>query len=105
MLDLLDEAMQTIVPSRQGAATAAADTRRGCRRLPTLRDRCLKLGAELPWEERGAILALLGSAERAFYLIDRIDDERRSVPRVLPAAETSRPSVLEGPSTAAAAPA
>ena len=46
-----------------------------------LRDRCLRLGAELPWAERGAILTLLGSAERAFYLIDRIDAERRSVSR------------------------
>ena len=42
-------------------------------RILALRDRCLKLGAELPWAERGAILTLLGSAERAFYLIERID--------------------------------
>ncbi|TXL72797.1 hypothetical protein FHP25_23790 [Vineibacter terrae] len=33
-------------------------------------NRCLQLGAELPWVERGAILTLLGSAERAFYLIE-----------------------------------
>ena len=50
--------------------------------LLSTRERCLQLGADLPWEERGAILELLGSAERAFFLIDRIDAERRSVPRV-----------------------
>ena len=53
--------------------------------LLALRERCLKLGAELPRVERGAILALLGSAERAFYLIERIDAERKSVARVVPA--------------------
>ncbi len=59
--------------------------------LQQLRERCLKLGAELPWAERGAILTLLGSAERAFYLIERIDAERRSVPRpVVAAAPASR---------------
>ena len=49
----------------------------------------LRLGAELPWVERGAILALLGSAERAFFLIERIDAERRSVSRAVPVTETS----------------
>jgi hypothetical protein len=29
------------------------------------------------------VLELLGSAERAFFLIDRIDAERRSVPRFM----------------------
>ena len=46
-----------------------------------LRSRCLSGAANLPWTERGAILALLGSAERAFMMIERIDAERRSVPR------------------------
>ena len=62
-------------------------------RLPallTLRERCLQLGAELPWAERGAILTLLGSAERAFYLIERIDAERRSVSRCFPPWPSSR---------------
>ncbi|MBC8128998.1 MAG: Na/Pi cotransporter family protein [Rhizobiaceae bacterium] len=49
--------------------------------LLRLRERCLKLGEELPWVERGAILALLGSAERSYFLIERIDAERRSVSR------------------------
>jgi phosphate:Na+ symporter len=50
-----------------------------------LRTRCLKQ-PDLSWGERGAILTLLGSAERAFFLIERIDDERRSVTRHIPAA-------------------
>jgi phosphate:Na+ symporter len=57
-------------------------------RLPAvvaLRDRVLRTGPELPAIERGAILALLGSVERAFVLIERIDAERRSVARVVPA--------------------
>ena len=58
--------------------------------LLTLRERCLKKGGELPWAERGAVLTLLGSAERAFYLIERIDAERRSVSRVI-AAESVQP--------------
>ena len=48
-----------------------------------LRQRCL-VANELPGEDRGALLALLGSAERAFYLAERIQAERRSVSRELP---------------------
>ena len=62
------------------------------------RERCLRLGPdELSWEERGAILALLGSAERAFFLINRIDAERRSVPRKVSSTEESaRPGLAHG---------
>jgi phosphate:Na+ symporter len=35
------------------------------------------------------LLALLGSAERAFYLAERIQAERRSVSRELPQLETA----------------
>jgi len=78
-LDQITEAMGAIVPGSGKLVSAEA-----AGRLPTLlqlRERCLKLGAELPWVERGAILTLLGSAERAFYLIERIDAERKSVSR------------------------
>ncbi len=77
-------AMRAITPRRAGRAARSRPTAEP--RLPALlalRERCLKLGAELPWAERGAILTLLGSAERAFYLIERIDAERRSVSRVV----------------------
>jgi phosphate:Na+ symporter len=104
ILDELEGALQSIT-SAGYASKPAANIDERLPKLAALRERCLKLGQELPAEDRGAILAILGSAERAFYLIDRIDAERRSVPRVLPAAEASKTSVLEGPGAAAPAPA
>src|SRR5262249_1648145 len=82
MLDQVTDAMRAIVPDGKGALVSAkADQREPI--LQQLRERCMKLGAQLPPEERGSILTLLGSAERAFTLIERIDEERRSVPRPL----------------------
>jgi len=37
----------------------------------------------MPSADRGAFLALLGSAERAYLEIERIDAERRSISRVV----------------------
>ena len=51
--------------------------------LVALRARSLDQGQPLTWDERGAVLALLGSAERAFFLIERIQSERQSVSRDL----------------------
>ena len=84
-------------PSRPTAPTRGRYRHRRptvCPRSQALRDRCLK--ADLPWAERGAILTLLGSAERAFYLIERIDAERRSVSRVVPAAVTRPGTAPDG---------
>ena len=53
------------------------------KQLLELRERCLQPELKLGWDERGAILALLGSAERALNLVQRIDDERLSVSREL----------------------
>ncbi len=53
--------------------------------IDALRARCLA-AAELPNEDRGALLALLGSAERALFLAERIQLERRSVSREIGAA-------------------
>lgn len=53
------------------------------KKLLELRERCLQPELKLGWDERGAILALLGSAERALNLVQRIDDERLSVSREL----------------------
>jgi phosphate:Na+ symporter len=93
------QAMQGVVPPTNGGAGRSPSAEE-LRQFPlSARDRCLKLGADLPWEERGAILELLGSAERAFFLIDRIVAERRSVPRnvaapaEVPAAVTSGPAL------------
>ena len=89
----------------QGPARSRPRPNRGCLPSQALRERCLKLGAELPWAERGAILTLLGSAERAFYLIERIDAERKSVSRAVPAAAVQQPRELEAPLGGAAVPA
>jgi phosphate:Na+ symporter len=83
-LDQISRAMQTIVPDGSAPGVLSGEERQEF--LLSTRERCLKLGADLSWEERGAILELLGTAERAFFLIDRIEVERRSVPRIVTAA-------------------
>ena len=50
------------------------------------------------------ILTLLGSAERAFFLIERIDAERRSVSRVVREGARADGRSLEGPREAVPAP-
>jgi phosphate:Na+ symporter len=82
-IDGVAEAMRAIVPDEKGVTLPGLDIDKQDAAILALRDRCLRLGAELPWAERGAILTLLGSAERAYYLINRIVDERRSVSRDL----------------------
>jgi phosphate:Na+ symporter len=95
ILEQLADALRTVIPA--GTAGGAANSEARKQFLLSARERCLKAGPELPWEERGAILALLGSAERAFFLIDRIDTERKSVLRVVPAAhETGAPGFSGG---------
>ena len=86
VLDKVSETLATIVPIGQERAPATGMAEARNAELLALRERCLRLGSELPWVERGAILALLGSAERAFFLIERIDAERRSVSREIAAA-------------------
>ena len=83
-LGRIAEAMRAITPQTQDAPRVAAEAAPRTAALLELRERCLKAGVELPWAERGSILTLLGSAERAFFLIERIDAERRSVSRYLP---------------------
>jgi phosphate:Na+ symporter len=87
-LEQLATALRTIVPGK-GNAAPPPDRESQHQFLLLTRERALKLGDALPWEERGAILELLGSAERAFFLIERIDAERKSVPRIV-VAETAR---------------
>ena len=86
-LDQIDSALRTIVRGANASAMSAVGSDPDERRqfLLSTRERCLTLGANLPWEERGGILELLGTAERAFFLIDRIAAERRSVPRAVAA--------------------
>ncbi len=54
------------------------------------REKCLAL--PLAWEERGAILEVLGSVKRAFYVIDLVRAERDSVARGVP--EPGQPGPL-----------
>jgi phosphate:Na+ symporter len=65
--------------------------------IQELRERVLKLGPSVPSGERGALLALLGSVERADRLIDRIDAERKSVQRDEILARAIRPSAAPRP--------
>lgn len=95
-LDQVADAMRAIMPDGSAKGFVSAQAASRLPKLTALRERCLKLGAELPWAERGAILALLGSAERAFQLIQRIDEERKSVARVVPAAQTAQEKQAPG---------
>ncbi|AOO83329.1 Na/Pi cotransporter family protein [Bosea vaviloviae] len=105
VVDQVADALRAIIPIDQVNPPVVADAEPRLKGLLELRERCLRLGAELPWVERGAILALLGSAERAFYLIERIDSERKSVSRSVPAAATAGEQVRNAGSFGAAVPA
>lgn len=84
VLNLVDDAVQRRVTRPVGGTDMAANLMEdNAPQLLALRKRCLDVGQQLPWEERGAILALLGSAERAFFLAERIQSERLSVSRDL----------------------
>jgi phosphate:Na+ symporter len=89
-VDQVAEALTAIKPPATEDAAVSAEAEPRLAGLLALRERCLRLGGELPWGDRGAILALLGSAERAFFLIERIDAERRSVPRAVASTEAAR---------------
>lgn len=73
--------------------------------LLDLRNRCLRLNGTVQPAERGAVLALLGSAERVLLLIARLDAERRSVPRVAPQRVKAEPQPSGGFGGAAPQPA
>ena len=76
MLDIVEPAVKH---GPQGAYLPQAHADQ----IATLRERSLQASQKLDWDERGAILTLLGSAERVLGLVQRIDDERRSVSREL----------------------
>ncbi|MBK1837185.1 Na/Pi cotransporter family protein [Azospirillum sp. YIM B02556] len=72
----LDEAMRALQPG----SSQPVEADRRVEALATLRRTCLTHEGLSP-RERGTLLGLLGSAERAFLLIERLDGERRSVDR------------------------
>lgn len=76
-LDRIGEAMKSL-----GAEAATADSRKLEQQeefLIRTREKCL--ASPLPWDERGVVLELLGSAKRAFYLVELVRSERASVTR------------------------
>jgi phosphate:Na+ symporter len=92
LLAEVSDAMTVI--AQDGYRSAPGDQPSRSSKLPTLRGQCLK--ADLPWAERGAILTLLGSAERAFLLIERIRSERQSVLRPAIVEKAVRPPEAAG---------
>jgi phosphate:Na+ symporter len=71
----------------------------------TMREQALAPKAQLNWEERGAVLAMLGSMERAFFLAERIHSERQSVSRDLALLAQTARSIRPAPGGAQAMPA
>ena len=80
-LDKLDASLQDIMPDYGVASPAMPAGHVSIPDVEELRARTLALGPNAGAAERGTILALLGSIERAEILIRRIDDERKSVNR------------------------
>ncbi|CAH1689021.1 Phosphate:Na+ symporter [Hyphomicrobiales bacterium] len=80
-LDKLDVALRAIMPDHGIADPQMPAGHVVYPELEELRGRTLALGPNAGAGERGTILALLGSIERAELLINRIDAERRSVNR------------------------
>ncbi|PXA85201.1 Na/Pi cotransporter family protein [Caulobacter sp. D4A] len=80
-LDRLDAALRTIMPDYGVADPRMPAGHVTYPELEELRAKTLSLGPNAGAGERGTILALLGSVERAEILIRRIDAERKSVNR------------------------
>ncbi len=81
-LSRLDAALQRILPLPEGFRTPILPAGHlQIDEIEGLRNRVLTTGSAIGSGERGAILAILGSIERAELLIARIDAERKSVNR------------------------
>ncbi|MGB6119259.1 MAG: Na/Pi symporter [Mesorhizobium sp.] len=80
-LDRLDASMREILPTYGVVDPAMPAGHVAFADVEELRSRTLALGPNAGAAERGTILALLGSVERAEILIHRIDSERKSVNR------------------------
>ncbi|WP_117190030.1 Na/Pi cotransporter family protein [Rhizobium terrae] len=80
-LDRLDAALRMIMPDYGVADPKMPAGHVSYPEIEELRAKTLSLGPNAGAGERGTILALLGSIERAEILIRRIDEERKSVNR------------------------
>jgi phosphate:Na+ symporter len=85
LLEGVDGRLSVVLAADRAAASSATPESEDASLLATLRERTLRLSGSVPAGERGAILALLGSAERVFQAIERLKAERLSVPRTVPA--------------------
>jgi phosphate:Na+ symporter len=83
VLDRVDQAMQATLGTQSSFTAADLQQLREeqAQILLAWRARTLDNNAGIGWEERGGLLALFGSAERAFFLADRLYSERQSVSR------------------------
>lgn len=80
-LDKLDASLRTIMPTYGIPDPQMPAGHASYPEVDELRMKTLALGPNAGAGERGTILALLGSIERAELLVRRIDAERRSVNR------------------------
>lgn len=80
-LDKLEYSLRDILPDLGIVNPSMPANHVSFPEVEELRARTLALGPDAGAAERGTILALLGSIERAEFLIRRIDAERRSVNR------------------------
>jgi phosphate:Na+ symporter len=89
-LDRVGHSLQTILPDvgLPEITLPAGHNKTGT--IEDIRWRLLQQGKSVPAGERGALLAILGSIERAELLITRIDNERKSVDRELAAKAPKR---------------
>jgi len=78
------ELVERVVAARLDQPLAGSSTvgEKAMQDLVAMRHRVVA-NNNMPAEDRGALLALLGSAERVFYLAERIQSERASVSRDL----------------------
>ncbi len=80
-LDKLDEQLRMIVPNKGVPVATLPAGHSKIAELENIRWRILQQGPSVPAGERGALLAILGSIERAEYIVERIAAERASVDR------------------------
>lgn len=87
-LDETADALATLTQDRPGHELPLSDTELVMIALAQLRNETLRLGPEATARERGLLVALLGTVERAAMLIARIHEERKSVQRLVEPATT-----------------
>ena len=85
VLERIDTTMAGLLEAESAPAASDRAARQAAHEQTLLawRARVLAPASGMDWEARGALLALLGSAERALFVIDRIHAERASVSRQL----------------------